>query len=106
MGRFPRSLSLAIAAFATSLFTGCGQARVYHHVTLPLDVNFNNTPVADSASSGDIKRFQYYVDVQWDSNGIGDIARQAGMSKIYYADRTVMSILGVWTQVFVTVYGE
>ena len=44
--------------------------------------------------------------MQWDSNGIGDIARKAGLSKIYYADRTILSIAGVWTQVFVTVYGE
>jgi hypothetical protein len=31
---------------------------------------------------------------------------KAGFDKVYYADRTVLSIVGVWTQIFVTVYGE
>ena len=98
--------ALAIATCSAFSLTGCGTALIYHRVTLPLDINFNNTPVHPPGSRGSTKEFRYYVDVQWDSNGIGDIAMKAGLSKIYYADRTVMSFAGVWTQVFVTVYGE
>ena len=94
---------LACGALAIS---SCTTAAIFHAVTLPLDVNFNNTPVHPPVSKGSTKEFRYYVDVQWDSNGIGDIARKAGLSKVYYADRTVLSIAGIWTQVFVTVYGE
>lgn len=86
--------------------TSCGTAAWYHHVTLPLDTNYRDTPVVTAKSKGDTKQFRYYVDVNWDSNGIGDIAREAGFKKVYYADRTVLSIAGIWTQVFVTVYGE
>lgn len=58
------------------------------------------------STPGNTKQFRYYVDINWDSNGIGDIAKKAGFDKVYYADRTVLSIVGVWTQIFVTVYGE
>lgn len=100
--RRPTTCAL-VAAF---LLTGCAVAPLYHHVTLPLDVNYNNTPVFDTSAGGNTKQFRYYVDFNWDSNGIGDIAKKAGFDKVYYADRTVLSIGGVWTQVFVTVYGE
>jgi hypothetical protein len=96
----------ACALLAALTLTGCTNARLYHHVTLPLDINFNNTPVVETAAGGNTKQFRYYVDVNWDSNGIGDIAMKAGFDKVYYADRTVLSIVGVWTQIFVTVYGE
>lgn len=96
----------AIAACAALAASSCTSGAFFHHVTLPLDVNLNNTPVHPPASRGSTKEFRYYVDVQWDSNGIGDIARKAGLTKVYYADRTVLSIAGVWTQVFVTIYGE
>lgn len=99
-------LPLACLLLGASSLTSCGTAAWYHHVTLPLDTNFNNTPVVDAKSRGNTKQFRYYVDVNWDSNGIGDITKQAGFDKVYYADRTVLSIAGIWTQVFVTVYGE
>lgn len=106
MRTLARICAQAAAACGALAISGCTTGIFYHHVTLPLDVNFNNTPVRPPASKGSTKEFRYYVDVQWDSNGIGDIARKAGLSKVYYADRTVLSIAGVWTQVFVTVYGE
>lgn len=106
MRKFARTAALTLAAAGTLPLAGCGTGAFYHRVTLPLDINFNNTPVHPPASRGSTKEFRYYVDVQWDSNGIGDIAKKAGLSKIYYADRTVWSIAGVWTQVFVTLYGE
>jgi hypothetical protein len=106
MRTLARTSAVAIAACGALAISGCTTGIFYHHVTLPLDVNFNDTPVHPAASKGSTKEFRYYVDVQWDSNGIGDIARKAGLSKVYYADRTVLSIAGIWTQVFVTVYGE
>ena len=106
MRTLARTCALTVAACGALAMSGCTTGAFFHHVTLPLDTNFNNTPVHPPASKGSTKEFRYYVDVQWDSNGIGDIARKAGLSKVYYADRTVLSIAGVWTQVFVTVYGE
>jgi hypothetical protein len=106
MRKLVRTCALATAACSTLAFGGCTTGAIYHRVTLPLDVNFNNTPIYSPASRGSTKKIRYYVDMQWDSNGIGDIARKAGLKKVYYADRTVLSVAGVWTQVFVTVYGE
>ena len=99
-------LLTSCACLAMIGLSGCTTARVYHHVTLPLDVNFRDTPVTDLNAGGNTKQFRYYVDFNWDSNGIGDIAKKAGFKKVYYADRTVLSVLGIWKQVFVTVYGE
>ena len=37
--------------------------------------------------------------------GIGSIAKENGFKEVYYADLRTLSILGVWTQRFVTIYG-
>ena len=42
----------------------------------------------------------------WDSNGIGDIARKNGLEAIYFADLETFSILGIWSQYRVHVYGK
>jgi hypothetical protein len=106
MGKLARHCALALAACGALPLTSCGTGLIYHRVTLPIDINFRDTPVYPKASSGSTKELRYYVDLQWDSNGIGDLAKRSGLSKVYYADRTVMSFAGVWTQVFVTLYGE
>jgi len=85
--------------------SGCG--LIYTHTVTPLDVNLNNTPVFDGkGAKGDTKQIRYYVSLEWDSRGIGDIAKKAGMTHVYYADLETLSVLGVWTQQFVHVYGR
>lgn len=94
-----RALLIAIPLFAA----GC----VYRHTVEPLDVNFDRTPVVKKTEDGDIRRFKYnVVDVQWHSNAIGDIAAKNGFKKIHYADLETFSILGIWTQNRVHIYGE
>ncbi len=86
--------------------TGCGM--IYTHITVPVDINVSETPrgLANSGE-GDIKHIHYsYVDVRWDSNAIGDIARQNELETIYFADIETLSILGIWNQYTVHVYGE
>ena len=47
------------------------------------------------------------LSVGWDSRAIGDAARKAGMTEIYYADVHTRSILlGIWQQETVEVYGR
>ena len=88
--------------------TSCaGIGLLYQKTTVPLDVNLNATPVQTKDEEGDVKQFRYYVSIDWDSNGIGDIAKQAGVSQVYYADYTSFSVVfGVWRQQFVTIYGR
>jgi len=81
---------------------------IYTHVTLPLTTNFHDTPVGDGfEASGNVKELRYnaYLRVIWDENSIGSIAKQAGFSEAYYADLETFSILGIWTQYRVRVYG-
>jgi len=86
--------------------TGC-TGLIYTHIVEPLDVNLNDTPVFTTRpAKGDVKRIRYYVEIEWDSRGIGDVAKKAGMTEVYYADLETLTVLGVWTQRFVHVYGR
>ena len=93
----------------TFVLTGCTSGLIYTHVTTPLDVNLNNTPVFTGrrqTGKGDTKKIRYYVDIEWDSNAIGDIMKQAGLTEVHYADLETLSVLGIWTQRTVHVYGR
>jgi len=51
--------------------------------------------------------FPIYVDIVWDSNAIGDIARAQGIDEIYYADMETLSVVfGIWSQRTVHIYGK
>ncbi len=93
--------------------SGCG--LIYTHKTVPLDVNLSQTPAAKIRDKCILRRghanikhikYQYYMDVRWDSNAIGDIAKANGLTTVYYADIETFSILGVWNQYTVHVYGN
>ena len=46
------------------------------------------------------------IDILWDSNAIGDVARRSGMKEIYYADIETERVLTVWRIDTVHLYGE
>lgn len=85
---------------------GCLSGALYHHTTVPLDVNLDETPVHREDAEGSWKTFQYYVRFDWGSDAPGEIAREYGFTRIYYADLETLSVLGLWTQRTVHVYGE
>ena len=97
-----------IALLATTLASaGCvGGGAIYTNVTRPLTTSFDEAQFVQESAEGNTKQFRYQVDFNWDSRAIGDIAKKAGLTEVYYADETVLSVLGVWTQRFVTVYGR
>ena len=88
--------------------TGCGNGLIYRHTIEPLTINFDSTPIAAGRPErGDVKNFRYsYVDIRWDENAIGRIAKTHGIETVYYADRETLSVLWFWTQNFVIVYGS
>ena len=101
-----RTCQLALLA-ATLVSTSCvGSGAIYTNVTRPLTTTFEKAQVVEGSAEGNTKQFRYQVDFNWDSRAIGDIAKKAGLTEIFYADETVLSVLGVWTQRFVTVYGR
>jgi hypothetical protein len=79
---------------------------IYTRVTVPLDVSLDETPVHTDRASESWNTFQYYVQVDWGSDAPGDIAKQYGFTRVYYADLEVLSVLGIWTQRWAHVYGE
>lgn len=98
----------ALTIAALLLLCGCVRGLVYHHATEPLTTDFHNTPVGDGfGGKSDVKELRYnaYLRVIWDENSIGTIAKEAGFSEIYYADLETFSVLGIWTQYRVHVYG-
>ena len=95
-----RSQIIGLVVSAALLFT---PACV--HTTIPLDVNFQNTPVMGSSSRGDIKKITYSsVDFEWGDNGVGEIAKHSGLERVYYIDIEEFSVL-YWSQSWVHVYG-
>jgi hypothetical protein len=89
------------------LFSGCARGLIYTHTVRPLDINHHQTPVIQKSEQGDIKHIQYhFVSFTWDSNAIGDIARENGLEMVYYADLEVLSVFGIWRQFIVHVYGK
>ena len=92
------------AGFLTVL-PGCGIGFLYTHITTPLDLDLNSTPVVRDSADSDVKTFQYYIRIDWGSNAIGEIAKEHGFETVYYADLETLRVLGVWTQQYVHVYG-
>ncbi len=50
--------------------------------------------------------FSYYIDVIWDSNAIGDIAKREGIDTVYFVDLEVLKVLGIWSQYTAHIYGK
>lgn len=98
----------AAAILCALLTCGCMRGMIYTHVTEPLTTRFDRTPVGNgSEGEGDVKELRYnlYLRVLWDENSIGTIAKESGFDEIYYADLETFSVLGIWNQYRVHVYG-
>lgn len=94
-------------------FTGCSPGFIYTNVHEPLSDDMEATPAIG-------KRVEVYnrgfrvplgargsIGAQWKNGFIGESAKEAGLTKLYYADLHVISILGgLWQQTEVTVIGE
>lgn len=103
-----RRLVLACFALGASLASACVSPNglIYTHTITPLTENLRDTPVVDAQGKGDTKQIDYYVRVVWNSNAIGDIAKEHGFSEVYYADLETLRVLGIWTQEWAHVYGR
>jgi hypothetical protein len=103
---------LCVAMLAAVLLNaGCGTTGIlYTHVTVPFDTNMTQTPTGVNEEEGDIKVLTldplHPVSVLWDSNAIGDIAKANGMETVYFADIEILSVLGIWKQYTVHIYGK
>lgn len=92
--------------------SACSPGFIYTNITVPLTEDMDHTPRGTRLAALDTKQLKepitrFNLSAQWDSRAIGDAAREAGLSTIYYADMKTISILGgVWKQEIVRVWGE
>lgn len=110
-------IALALASLVSGCATGRGGAMedgglwptgfIYTHTRHPLTVDLHRTSVVDSEKSGDIKHIALRMPIAaWDSAAIGDIAKKNGLTEIYFADVETFSILTIWNEHTVHVYGK
>jgi hypothetical protein len=96
-----------LSLLAVLLVSGCTSGIVYTHTWQPLTVDMHRTEVVSTSAAGDIKHIAIYVaSVAWDSAAIGDIAKKQGLHELYFADLETLSVLRVWHQYTVHVYGK
>ncbi|MFZ5569447.1 MAG: hypothetical protein ACOZF0_03525 [Thermodesulfobacteriota bacterium] len=116
---YPKSNPLTLLTMLVllpPLLMGCAAkmlpGAVFTWVTVPLTTNLNQTPTVVSKDYNgrmiQVKEpfsgYGFYAEI--DSNGIGDIARKHHLRTVYFADKEIFNILGVWKTETVTVYGE
>ena len=103
-----RGLRLIAVGLLGACLSGCGLGLIYTHITVPLDLNVEDTPVPpNDGGDSDWKTLQYFViRFDWNSAAIVDAAHAAGLTTIYYADMEILSVFfGLWEQRTAIVYG-
>ena len=108
-------LSIALAVTCT---TGCLSGALYHHTTEPLDVNFNETPSGLGDARGEARGDSWKTVViplvfvagqirfDWGVISVARAIEPTVFQTVHYADLETRSILGLWTQRWLHVYGE
>ena len=104
MGTLARIAAVVALALIGS---GCTAGIIYTHTVEPLTLNHHATPAVGSRLEGDIKHIQLlYVGIMWGDTALGDIAREKGLKELYFADLEYLSVLTIWRQYTVHLYGK
>jgi len=86
--------------------------RLYTSKTVTFSEDFKETPVGSKVCYVDDFKVQepisgYNVNAQWMTSSVIEKARQAGITKIYYADLKVFTVLmGVYSKKTLVIYGD
>ena len=86
--------------------------RLYTNKVIPYSEDFNNTPVGSKVCYVDDFKVQepvsgYNVNAQWMTSSVIEQARLSGITKIYYVDLKVFSILmGIYSKKTLVIYGD
>jgi hypothetical protein len=108
-----RRIVFLIAVVMVFSMMGCG--LLYTNVVRNHSLNFNNTPVGSKQCS--LSAFtvrvplmpatRQRVQAQWDTNEISDVAKDAGITQIYYTDiKTLEILLGTFRKQTLIIYGD
>ena len=103
-----RTRIVLTAVLVSVLLSGCGLGLLYTHTVKPLGANMHSTEMAKTSGQGDIKRIAIQgISVTWGDSALGDIAREKGLTELYYADReTLFVMFGIWHQETIHLYGR
>ena len=98
---------LAVGRVDSSILRG----KIFTHIRVPYTTDIHNTPVTDTHSNGIIIHIEepvsgYGLYAKFNSIAIGDIAKQHGLSKVYFADIEFFNVLGIWKHEKLHLYGE
>ena len=121
-----RMLSLIAATAALLLLTGCGsmglggagvevrsdfnEGRLFTYMRVPFTRDLNNTPAPEL--KGGRKRIititlpRANVSAEFSSNALADIAKEQGLTKLYFADLEIFDVLGIFSTRKLILYGE
>jgi hypothetical protein len=97
---------------ASTLLAGCVSGRLYHNVVEPYSWSFHDIPVGSKRCVLNAHRVkepvtQYGINAEWDTDSIMTQAREAGISRIYYADLHTFSIFfDLYTRKEIIIYGD
>jgi hypothetical protein len=105
-----RKVKFLLRALAATLFlSGCSVGLIYTHTWQPLTLDTHATRITPTSGQGDIKHLVLLyppLSAAWDDASIGDIAKKKGLNELYFADLEYFSILHIWNQYTVHVYGK
>ncbi|MDA8423188.1 MAG: hypothetical protein M0Z89_07615 [Nitrospiraceae bacterium] len=100
---------LLFALAAVVLVSGCTAGLIYTHTWTPLTLDMHDIKVVPASGAGDVKHVVLIyppLSAAWDDAAIGDIAKKNGLHELYFADLEYFSVLRIWNQYTVHVYGK
>ena len=102
-----RRYCIAVGAVTiTLLLSGC----LYVHTFQPLTQDMHRTPVSAYEKTGTIRLITWPLNnaplVAWGSAAIGEVAKEQGMQEVYFADLEIFSVMRIWNEYTVHVYGK
>lgn len=94
------------------LLTGCASGLLYTDVVVPYSTNFHDTQVGTKRC--EIKAYKIREPVtrmglsaEWDTNLVRRAAHEAGIERIYFAERrTLILLFNIYRRNSLIVYGE
>ena len=100
----------AAGLFLSACTNGVLHYGLYTHTVQPLTFNRDPTNVKESDHEGVGRITEVtvpYVDIRVGNNGFGNIAKEHGITKIYYADiERWTAAFGIWRMDVVHIYGR
>ncbi|OGW39191.1 MAG: hypothetical protein A2010_11930 [Nitrospirae bacterium GWD2_57_9] len=102
-----KNLRLLTALLLLALLPGC----LYVHTLQPLTVNMDRTPLSQAEKQGTVKTISLPYMGQthlaaWGNAAIGQVAKEQDMKEVYFADLEIFSVLRIWNEYTVHVYGK